>query len=288
MRESSGVNKNDDRKNEVEREMYRIVSGVVDLRDTVDEDMDVQWAPRKSKILCKFRGSLGLLLQDNSLADIIIAVTHEVVKPHEHEITQHKILREIHNYEYIHHIQPVYDIEVLPPRHWIPNPKGEGLIEISADQLPSCTGDNRRWNIVYKGEEMLAETRPNWRTESEVIDHPTYITGEGLECKETTIRHPPTLQDMTGYDGLVQPVHFDHKTGRRWLGEITTIQKLKQGPDGGRDSGISLKELAKNLPGIPEVPELPRSPELQHKSAFEPDRRQLVEHGNDEATIIAI
>jgi hypothetical protein len=150
-------------------------------------------------------------------------VTHEVIKPHQHEIIQHKIFREIHNYEHYRYMQPVYHLEVLPPRHWIPNPNGEGLIEINADELPSRTGDNRRWKIVREDVQLPSEMRPKWRTEPEVIQHPTLISEDGFERKETTILYPPTLQDMSEYDGLVQPVHFDHKTGERWLGEITTM-----------------------------------------------------------------
>jgi hypothetical protein len=120
-------------------------------------------------------------------------------------------------------MQPVYHLEVLPPRHWIPNPNGEGLIEINADELPSRTGDNRRWKIVREDVQLPSEMRPKWRTEPEVIQHPTLISEDGFERKETTILYPPTLQDMSEYDGLVQPVHFDHKTGERWLGEITTM-----------------------------------------------------------------
>ena len=72
-----------------------------------------------------------------------IAVVHEVIKPHEHEVIQQRIHREIHNYTYYHRLQPVLQTEVLPPRHFIPNPDGEGLIEISADELPNRTCINR-------------------------------------------------------------------------------------------------------------------------------------------------
>ncbi|KAF2996622.1 hypothetical protein E8E13_002019 [Curvularia kusanoi] len=177
-------------------------SGVADLRNTVDTDGDVTWAP---------------------------AVTHEVVKPHRHEIVQHKIYREIHNYEHFHRIQPVMMTEVLPPRHWIPNPDGEGLIEISADELPARTGENRWWSVCeHSSPYSLQTSTPKYRTEPEIIDAGTYITKEGFERKETIIIHPPTLADLTGYGGPVQAMHFDHKTGKSWMGELTTMDKLQQ------------------------------------------------------------
>ncbi|KAH8731196.1 hypothetical protein GQ44DRAFT_822758 [Phaeosphaeriaceae sp. PMI808] len=212
----------------IENEINQLL-GVVNLTDTVEEDKNVQWVP---------------------------AVTHEVVKPHEHEIIQHKIFREIHNYEYHHYIQPVYDIEVLPPRHWIRNPNGEGLIEIPADELPTRTENNRRWQIVYEREHISEEARPARRTEPEIIEHPTCVTEEGFERKRTTIEYPPTLQDMTGYDGLVQPVHFDHKAGRRWLGEITTMKELEQELKRVESSDTLPNELPNSLPAVSAVPEL--------------------------------
>ncbi|KAF2833157.1 hypothetical protein CC86DRAFT_338326 [Ophiobolus disseminans] len=243
---------------EIEKEIEQLLDGVVDLRNTVDEDKDVQWAP---------------------------VVTHEVVKPHRHEIVQHKIFREIHNYEYFHRIQPVYDIEVLPPRHWIPNPDGEGLIEISADELPSRTGANRRWKIVHEQVEPSTAQTPMWRTEPQIIEHPTTITEEGFERKETTIIHPPTLADMTEYDGLVQPVHFDHKTGERWLGQITTMHRLREEMGAVADPNLSLKELADNLP---EVPASPQSPGLKRKPVHGPVPAQLGELGRNDGIAIAV
>lgn len=218
-------------------------------------------------------------------------VTHEVVKPHQHEIIQHKIFREIHNYEYFHRIQPVYDIEVLPPRHWIPNPDGEGLIEISADELPMRTGANRRWKIVHEQVEPSTQQTPMSRTEPQIVEHPTTITAEGFERKETTIIYPPTLADMTEYDGLVQPVHFDHKTGERWLGQITTMHRLREEMGAVADPNLSLKELSDNHPEVPETSEVPASPqssELKRKPVNGPVPARLGELGRDDGIAIAV
>ncbi|XP_014559337.1 hypothetical protein COCVIDRAFT_92002 [Bipolaris victoriae FI3] len=210
-----------------------MLNGIVDLNDTVETDRETSWAP---------------------------AVTHEVVKPYEHEIVQHKIYREIHNYTYYHRLQPVMQTEVLPPRHFIPNPDGEGLIEISADELPSRTGKNRWWDIVQK-EPVLPEAPFQWRTEPQVIEGKPYMTDEGFERRETTIIYPPTLEDMSSYDGIVQPVHFDHKTGKRWLGEQTTIDKLQRQVDGtSEDDFMTMKNITADLPEISNSPSVKRRP----------------------------
>ena len=182
---------------------------------------------------------------------------HETIKPHEHEVVQYELHREIHNYSYYHRVQPVMHTEVLPPRHFIPNPDGEGLLEISADELPSRTGENRWWEIVQKHPPQSYEIQSRWRTEPEVIHGESYITDQGFERRETTIIYPPTLGDMSDYEGAVQPVHFDHKTGERWMGEMTTMSKLRQQYD---QDKLTMKELASSLPDVPPSPSVKRKP----------------------------
>ncbi|CBX92895.1 hypothetical protein IAQ61_005754 [Plenodomus lingam] len=207
-----------------------LLNGVVNLQDTVDVEKETT---------------------------VAAPVVHEVIKPHEHEIIQHEIHREIHNYSYYHRLQPVLHTEVLPPRHFIPNPNGEGLIEITADELPSRTGENRWWEIMQKQIPQSYEAQSRWRTEPEVIHGKSYITDEGFERKETTIIYPPALEDMTDYEGVVQPVHFDHKTGERWLGEVTTMAKLR---DQHEHDALAMKELTESLPEVPDSPSVKRKP----------------------------
>lgn len=145
--------------------------------------------------------------------------------------------------------------EVLPPRHWIPNPNGEGLIEISADELPARTGDNRWWSICEHSRPQPPQTSiPKYRTEPEIIEAGSYMTAEGFERKETIIVYPPTLADLTGYGGPVQAMHFDHKTGKSWMGELTTMDKLEQlqkeldrAPDA---QAFDMNDLSENLPSV--------------------------------------
>ncbi|KAI1799462.1 hypothetical protein F4811DRAFT_568198 [Daldinia bambusicola] len=92
---------------------------VIDLRDTVDTDQTVTYAP---------------------------AVTHETIRPHVHEIMEEQIYREIHNHDVYHRIQPVYDVEILPARHFVPGPEGR-LVEVPESSLPECTGLNQKWHV---------------------------------------------------------------------------------------------------------------------------------------------
>ncbi|ETS81840.1 hypothetical protein PFICI_06842 [Pestalotiopsis fici W106-1] len=74
-------------------------------------------------------------------------VTHETVFPHVHEIREEQIYRDIHTYDHYHYVQPVYDLEVLPARHFAPAADGQ-LREVSARDLPECTGANQKWSIM--------------------------------------------------------------------------------------------------------------------------------------------
>jgi hypothetical protein len=117
------------------------------------------------------------------------------------------------------------------------------------------------------------------------------MTAEGFERKETTIIYPPTLQDMSEYDGLVQPVHFDHKTGKRWLGEITTMHKLRHELGQVSDPDMSLRELGEALPDVPaasDVPALSGSPSLKRKPVTGPVPARLGQRTGRDAVAVAL
>ncbi|OAL50377.1 hypothetical protein IQ07DRAFT_424770 [Pyrenochaeta sp. DS3sAY3a] len=176
------------------------LDGVIDLSKTIDTDQDVQCAP---------------------------PVTHEVIKPHEHEIVQHNIHREIHNYSYYHRLQPVIDTEILPPRHFIPDSNGEGLMEIPAEKVPKYTDDDRQWDIMVRRTSSVTSRVPcPQHLVPELKSDGHTLSPEGFQRKETIIKHAPTLADLSTYSGTVQPVHFDHKTRECWLGEMTKMDKL--------------------------------------------------------------
>lgn len=63
------------------------------------------------------------------------AVVHETVHRDIHHVREERITRDIHNYDVYHRMLPIVDVEVLPPRHFLPV-EGGGLVEISASEVP--------------------------------------------------------------------------------------------------------------------------------------------------------
>ncbi|KAI0117638.1 hypothetical protein F4776DRAFT_666288 [Hypoxylon sp. NC0597] len=108
---------NKDNMNDANSQMAK--EAVPDLRNTVDTDETVSYAP---------------------------VVTHQTVRPQVHEITEEQIHRDIHNHDVYHRIQLVYDIEVLPTRHFISGPV-DRIVEISEDELTECTSSNQRQHV---------------------------------------------------------------------------------------------------------------------------------------------
>lgn len=111
-----------------------------DLRDSEDTEVITHHAP----------GKLFVALLTLNWSDMVnIAVTHEVIKPQVTEIVQEQIHREIHTHDVYHRIQPILDVEVLPPKHYIPGPDGKTLIEVSEEYVRglesgSVPGPNER------------------------------------------------------------------------------------------------------------------------------------------------
>jgi hypothetical protein len=104
----------------------------------------------------------------------------------------------------------VYETEILPARHFINDSSG-ALREVSEDQIPGWTGQNQRWFIGEK-QPQVAESLPSppRQTEPRVMADRTYVTPEGFERRETTILHPPELDDLSDYAGPVLPIEFTH------------------------------------------------------------------------------
>ncbi|KAI1373340.1 hypothetical protein F4677DRAFT_219624 [Hypoxylon crocopeplum] len=87
------------------------------------------------------------------------SVIHETVRPHVHEIVAEQVYREIHNHDVYHRVQPVYDIEFLPARHFVPGPNGN-LVEVAEEELPfaQCAGQNQQWFIGKKQPPVTSST----------------------------------------------------------------------------------------------------------------------------------
>lgn len=185
-------------------------------------------------------------LSTNTEAEVV----HETVKPHEHEIIEERIYREIHNHEYFHYIQPVYDTEILPARHWIHNAKGE-LVEVPAEKLPECTGANQRWSVV-RGDREKSNTyvvrSPHRALQPRIISDKKYVTPEGFERRETTWLHPPELEDMSNYDGPVVPIEFLHHPEHAPERDSKTHKRSDQSP---KSRLFVVEEISEPLPVSP-------------------------------------
>ncbi|KAI2602775.1 hypothetical protein GGR54DRAFT_467567 [Hypoxylon sp. NC1633] len=126
LSEQPKVERNEDSATEGKRntEAHASARPVLDLTNTVDTEETTTYAP---------------------------AVIHEVVRPEVHEIVEEQIYREIHEHDVYHRIQPVFAVETLPARHFVPGPNG-GLVEVAADQLPfpECAEPNQQWFLGRK------------------------------------------------------------------------------------------------------------------------------------------
>ncbi|KAI1458273.1 hypothetical protein F4805DRAFT_456908 [Annulohypoxylon moriforme] len=123
--------------------------------DTSGQLRDTPTAPLGKKMNYHPRKSGKTISSPSNTADVdettsySRAVTHETIRPYVHEIKSDQIHREIHNHDVYHRVQPVYDIEVLPARHFILSSNGI-LAEATEDELPECTGSKQRWYIGEK------------------------------------------------------------------------------------------------------------------------------------------
>lgn len=147
---------------------------------------------------------------------------------HQHEVIEERIYREIHNHDVYRYIQPVYQTEILPARHFVYNTNNE-LVEVSVDQLPECTGAKQRWAVVRDdGEKPVSHTVRSTppRQELKILSDKTHVTPEGYERRETTILHPPELEDLSKYGGPVVPIEFLHHPA-----PVGQKVKEEKGPD---------------------------------------------------------
>ncbi|KAI9844198.1 MAG: hypothetical protein M1838_002283 [Thelocarpon superellum] len=136
------------------------------------------------------------------------AVTHETVYPEVHQIREEVIYREIHTYEVHHRILPIIDVQVLPPRHFIP--VYGGLKEVPAEDIP---GRQDHWQIVetvtpdYSFTTGTTIPPPNPpSTEPTMVSTRTYQTEEGYPRTETVWKHPPTYEMGARLTGQTWPL----------------------------------------------------------------------------------
>lgn len=232
------------------------LEGIVDLRNTTDTDVIVTQAP---------------------------AVVHETVIPQVQNIREEKIEREIHTYDVFHRIQPIIDVEVLPPRHFIPV-EGGGLREVSADEIPGQTG---HWGIVetVTKEPPARERPPPPSVAPKKISERTYMTEEGIMRTETTWKHPPTLATGARDTGQLWPMQISQQEFEARDGILGTNLPRKQ-PDAQDSTGaLDLKPLEKDLSQV--SGDVRRAPAVQTRGPgfVEPVSRAGPEPGIDNRTV---
>ena len=145
-----------------------------------------------------------------------------------HEIREEQIHRDIHKHDIYHRVQPVYDIEVRPARHFVPGVNGE-LVEVPEADLPGCTGNNQSWYIGKRepSAAWFTSRDPPELSSVKSAQEKKHVTPEGVVHQETTVVHPPTLEDISTVSGPVLPVYFD-KDGR---GHTMPIRDYGKGGD---------------------------------------------------------
>ncbi|KAF2279500.1 uncharacterized protein EI97DRAFT_178316 [Westerdykella ornata] len=192
------------------------------------------------------------------------AVTHERLKQTTTHITQPVIYREIHNHDIYPRIQPVLQTEILPARHFVPDPadpEGKGLLEVEGDEVPERWRRREwEWNRVLRGggeivtakegkdghnrfEEKSSSTTGSdssasptstpipsstFSSKPRIVDERKYTTPDGFERTETTIVHPARLEDMRDYRGPRETVHFHDRRGASWGKDEEQQQQQQQ------------------------------------------------------------
>ncbi|KAL9614988.1 MAG: hypothetical protein Q9167_000519 [Letrouitia subvulpina] len=146
------------------------------------------------------------------IESIAPAVVHETVYRDVHQVREEVITREIHNHDVYHRILPVIDVEVLPPRHFLPI-EGGGLVEISGEEVP---GRGNNWVIAETLSKIPSDqstltsrrqfsARQFAEAEGKAVRQ---ITPEGCERTEQTWIHPPELETGGRDTGQTWPMEF--------------------------------------------------------------------------------
>ncbi|MCJ1288267.1 hypothetical protein MMC26_007622 [Xylographa opegraphella] len=194
------------------------------------------------------------------------AVVHQTVNKDIHYVKHEVVTRDIHDHVYYHRILPVIDVEVLPPRHFLPV-EGGGLVEVSADEVP---GRGKNWVIAETASKISsAGPVPNEQrkfTAREFIgtedDDKSYTMPEGYERTEQTWVHPPELETLGQASGQTWPVE---------LGQDPATRSAKQGHRSpgktGKQKGIlkqttpehDLEEIGNTSKGYQQQPTGPSS-----------------------------
>lgn len=134
-----------------------------------------------------------------------------------HKKREEVITREIHTHDVYHRILPIIDVEVLPPRHFLPV-EGGGLVEIGADEVP---GRAQNW-VIAETASKIPSDQPAPKGASSFTarqfpgregDKVEYITPDGVKRTEETWVHPPDLETGGKDTGQTWPMVFGREDG---------------------------------------------------------------------------
>lgn len=173
-----------------------------------------------------------------------LAVVHENVTKDVHHIREEVMNREVHTHDVYHRILPIIDIEVLPPRHFLPV-EGGGLVEVSAEEVP---GRGQNWVIAETASKIPSDqAAPQGRRRFTAREFPgregdtvKYMTADGYEKTEETWVHPPELEEGARLTGQTWPMVFnDDDTSKVSQANATSGQTNRKSPRKGQGSQAS-------------------------------------------------
>lgn len=182
--------------------------------------------------------------KDNSLTWLanlhVSAVVHETVHDNVHYVREEQITKEIHNHDVYHRILPIIDVEVLPPRHFLPV-EGGGLVEISGKEVP---GRGNNWVVAETASKIPSDqpapqslrpfsARQFIGTEGDAV---RYQMPDGHERTEQTWVHPPELETGGRDTGQTWPMEFGNERPAKSSQPKSSKTKQSRKPQGPHSS----------------------------------------------------
>lgn len=141
------------------------------------------------------------------------AVTHETRIVNTHEIVEEQITRDIHNHHIFHRVLPIDDVEVLPPRHFVPSNSSKGCTEIQPPKASRGLQGRVRDAFSSHMTEKRAQDRAS--KTKDVFDqgdqHQEWVASNGVACSESMWVHSPQLATAARDAGETVPFHFNHE-----------------------------------------------------------------------------
>lgn len=186
----------------------------------------------------------------STLTRVHPAIVHETVQQRVHHVREEVITREIHTHDVFHRILPVIDVEVLPPRHFLPV-EGGGLVEIGAGEVP---GRGNNWVIAETASKIPSDQpAPKGVSRFTARQFPgaegnavQYMDREGVEHTETTWVHAPELETGGRDTGQTWPMVFGkdpssegrvgHPASKHAKSRSKSRSSISRGTDAGQGS----------------------------------------------------